>query len=323
MSHSKHMPPTKRKTNNRPAEHRPPNGTEIRPGMRRFAPTDETATDGGTVYGMLVANRRARLNMSREELAAKIGVSPSAVMRIEQGHPPDAEVRGRLGVILDPEPPGPLRHRLGGAVRTAAGAAAGAVGAATAGAIPERRPELHLDRRWLWGALAGALIILATIIGGWFSSAGGWFSSADGSPSPQPAVAVSNVLGPPAVIDRARVLSQKEARAQARRAAERAAAAAAAAEAAARRAAAKPVQRKVAGRTQTPIQPASPSLPPSTGTGTGGGGGGGGSSAPAPELNHGIGSDGGAVPPTGTGSTGDGSSSPPSSSKCAGPGIVC
>ena len=305
--------------------------------MRRFTPTPKTAADGGTVYGLLVASRRTALGMSREELAAKIQASPSAVMRIEEGHPPSAELREKLTATLNPEPPGALQRLAAGAGEAAGAVAAGTVGAvgaagaAAAGvgrafrarrptiAIPshsgqaERRPQLHLDKRWLLGALAGMLIILAMIIGG-------WFSSTDGGSSLQPAVAVSNVLGAPASIHRARVHFQREARAEARRAAKRAAAAAAAA--AARRAAAKAAHRKAAGPTPTVIQPVSPSLPSSTG---GGGGGGGGSNAPAPQLNHGIGSAG--EPQPGTGSTGSGQagggSSPPPSSSCVLSGVLC
>ena len=70
--------------------------------MRRFTPTPKTAADGGTVYGLLVADRRTALGMSREELAAKIQASPSAVMRIEEGHPPSAEIREKLTATLIP-----------------------------------------------------------------------------------------------------------------------------------------------------------------------------------------------------------------------------
>ena len=323
MSQSKH-PPTKRRTGNQPAKQRSPNGAETQPGMRRFTPTPKTAADGGAVYGLLVADRRTALGMSREELAAKIQASPSAVMRIEEGHPPSAEIREKLTATLNPEPPGALQ-RLAARALEAAGAVAAGVGLAFRArrptiAIPshsgqaERRPQLHLDKRWLLRALGGVLIILAMIIGG-------WFSSTDGGPSLQPSVAVSHVLGAPASIQRARVHFQREARAEARRAAKRAAAAAAAA-AAARRAAAKAAHRKAAGPTPTVIQPVSPSLPSSTG---GGGGGGGGSSAPAPQLNHGIGSAG--EPQPGTGSTGSGQagggSSPPPSSSCVLSGVLC
>jgi DNA-binding XRE family transcriptional regulator len=282
--------------------------------MRRFTPTGETVTDGGSAYGVLVASQRARLGMSREELAAKIQASTAAVARIEQGYAPGAEMRRKLTATLAPEQPGSLRRLAIGAASAAAAAAGSArgirfrrPGIAVRGLIgqAERRPQLHIDQRWLWGALAAVLIFLSMAIGG-------RFSSSDGGPSQQPPVVVSDQLGAPAVLYRARVQSQKEATADARRAAGRAAAAASA-----RRAVAKAGHPKAVGPIQTVTQPVSPSLP------SGNGGGGGGSSGKAPQLNHGIGSAGGTVPQTGSGSPDGGNSGPPSDSNCSLPGILC
>lgn len=249
----------------------PPADSDIRPAGRRFTPSERRVTVGGSIYGTLVANRRARLGLSQRELAARIHASPYSVARIEQGQPPSAEMLMRLMEVLNPEPPA-------GAVRPSdAWAAAG-----------DRVRALPTTVRspWLWGALAAVIaVLLALILGGRISSddliLGRPIPSAD---SGALSVAVSNGLGAPAAIHRARVQAQKAAAAEARKAAERARererAAAAAASAAARKAAAKTARQSTPASTPPVIVPVAPSPAPS---------GGGGSSAPAPSLQHGIG----------------------------------
>src|SRR5262245_55522036 len=61
---------------------------------------DHSVTQGGRVFGTLVANRRAKLGWSRKELAARIHASPSTVARIERGHPPGTRIRRKLTETL-------------------------------------------------------------------------------------------------------------------------------------------------------------------------------------------------------------------------------
>jgi transcriptional regulator with XRE-family HTH domain len=246
---------------------------ETGPGTRRFSPRRRIVTEGGSVYGTLVANERAKLGLTQSELAARIPTSPSTIARIEQGHPPSAELRKQLAVALNYKAPGPIRR-------------------AVSGLSPRgrlRRPSLSLGSRWLWGCVAVLNILIALILGGQMSD-----DNSSSASSLQPTVAVSGVIGAPAAIHRARVQAQKAAAAEARRAAalkrEREAAAAAAAAAAARKAAANQAQSAPTDTTAV-AAPVAPSPAPSTGGG--GGGGGGGSSAPAPGLQHGIGAEGG------------------------------
>jgi transcriptional regulator with XRE-family HTH domain len=271
---------------------------------RRFTPALTSVTEGGSAYGHLVAYERWRLGLTQKQLAAKIRTSPATVARIEQGHPPGAELRKRLTETLYVDPRSGLMRRLASVPPLRApGVARGA------GERPLRLPSLpslprlpHLPRptssprlalgsRRLWGAvaIAFAVILLAVI--------GSRLSSGDGAPAPEPSLQVSSDLGARAAIGHARVAARKEAAAaKARRAAQKAreretAAAAAAAAAAARRA------RKAAAREQSSSadgQPAAAPVESSPSPPSGGGGsGGGGSNGPAPELQHGIGSGGG------------------------------
>ena len=165
-----------------------------------------------------------------------------------------------------------------------------------------RRPRVSLGLRWIWGSLAMPLVVILAVI-----VVGGITSSGPTNDASLASARVSNAIGAPATIHKARVEAQKRAAAEARRAAERRRereAAAAAAEAAAARKAAAKAQRQNSAPI-TPVTPTvSPSPPPSSGGG--GGGGGGGSSGSAPDLQHGIGSGGGSAP------SGSGSSSTPS-----------
>ncbi len=251
---------------------------EARSAGRRFAPSLRNVTDGGIIYGALVANHRTRLGLTQKELAARVRISPSSVERIEQGHPPDAEIREKLAAIFTLDQPSPIRWAV----------------TKLAPSGQRRRRHLSLGSRWLWGGVAMVAIALLALAVGSIAGSGGTASSR------QPSVAVSQVLGAPASIHHARVHAEKIAAAEARRAAERrrereaaaAAAAAAAAEVAATKAAAKEARQNASTTPEpvaTPVQP-----PPAP---SGGGGGGSGSSGAAPELQHGIGAGGGVGAP--------------------------
>jgi transcriptional regulator with XRE-family HTH domain len=256
----------------------------------RFTPALKSVTEGGSVYGHLVACERGRLGLSQNELAARIGTSPATIARIEQGHPPGAELRRRLTETLYVEPQNGLVRRLASSVpmRRVPAVARGTGGRTPRLPRPNRPsppPHLALGSRRLWGgvAIAFAVVLLAVI--------GSRLASGDAAPARQPSVQVSSALGAPAAIHKARVEARKEAAAEARRAAQQArerekAAAAAAAAAAARRAkkaAASEQSSSADGQPAASPVESSPS-PPS---------GGGGSNGPAPDVQHGIGSGGG------------------------------
>jgi transcriptional regulator with XRE-family HTH domain len=248
---------------------------ETGPATRRFSPRRKRVPEGGSVFGALVANERAKLGLTQRDLATMIRTSPSTVARIEEGHPPSAELRQQLVVALNSKPPGPLRRAV--------------TRVSPRGRL--RRPRISLGSRWLWGGVAVVNILIALILGGRLSG-----DSTSASPL-EPAVAVSDVIGAPAAIHKARVLARKQAAAEARRAAElkreREAAAAAAAAAAAKKAAAKADHQSTLAASQPATAPPVTSSPaPSSSSGSSGGGGGG-SSGPAPGLQHGIGAGGG------------------------------
>ena len=105
----------RRKTGLRPANRSKspsPIDSENGSATRRFSPSSESVTTGGSVFGALVANERAKLGLTQRELAARIHTSDLTVARIEQGHPPSAEILERLSVALSVELPGPLRRSL-------------------------------------------------------------------------------------------------------------------------------------------------------------------------------------------------------------------
>jgi transcriptional regulator with XRE-family HTH domain len=247
-----------------------PTGSEPegRPAGRRFAPSRKNVTQGGLVFGALVANQRTRLGLTQRELAARIGMSPSTIGRIEQGHPPDRQILERLSAFFNVDRPSPVRR----------------VVSKIAPRGPIARPQISLGSRWLWAGVAMVAIALLILVVSSISDSGAATSSLQSS------VAVSKVPGAPASIDHARVHAEKMAVAEARRAVARkrereAAAAAAAVAAAAKKAAAKEVRQNAAAAPQF-TAPAAPSPAPS-------GGGGGSSSGPAPDLQHGIGAQGG------------------------------
>jgi transcriptional regulator with XRE-family HTH domain len=248
---------------------------ETRAGMRRFSPSRRTVTEGGSVFGTLVANERARLGLSQSELATMIEASPSTIARIEAGHSPTDEIRKQLAVALSSEPPRRARRRVP--------------------AVPSRpqlrvpRPRLRLGPRWFWAGLAVVNILIALALGGRLSGNG----SSSASPL-QPSDVVSNRPEALALAasHRERTRAENAAAAEARQAAKRkreAAAAAAAEAAAARKAAAKVADQG----TTTVAPPITEPIAPSPAPSGGGGGGGGSSGGPAPELQHGIGTQGG------------------------------
>ena len=73
---------------------------------KRSSSSEGAVTEGGKAYGMLVSDQRARLGLSRAELAARLHTSPSAVARIERGQPPSVELGDKLVAVLHPESPG-------------------------------------------------------------------------------------------------------------------------------------------------------------------------------------------------------------------------
>jgi transcriptional regulator with XRE-family HTH domain len=256
---------------------------------RRFAPSQKSLTEGSTVYGTLVADQRAKRGLSQTQLAGIIRTDPSTIARIEEGHPPSAEIRSRLAAVLTTEAPSPIQRALARRTRPARspGPASG-----TSPALRLRLPRLSM--RWLWGSVAVLNILIALVLGGRLSG-----SHSSASPL-QPSLAVSAAPSALAAVHRTRTRAENEAAAEARRAAERrreraaaaaAAAAADAADAAARKAAAKAARQATPVNVPPVTQVVAP--PPAPAPSGGGGGGGGGSSAPAPGLTHGIGADGG------------------------------
>jgi transcriptional regulator with XRE-family HTH domain len=281
LSRTKRSTAVRREAGNGTSAERASSESERGSSGRRFAPSQQSLTEGGTVYGTLVADQRAKRGLTQTQLAAIIRTTPSTIARIEQGHPPSAEIRSRLAVVLTTEPPGPVRRALAHRTRPAP----------SPRPVPETppRPRLRMPRvsiRWLWGSVAVANILIALILGGRLSG-----SHSSASPL-QPSLAVSAAPSALAAVHRTRTRAENVAAAQARRAAERRrerAAAAAAAAAAARKAAAKAARQATPVNVPPVTQPVAPTPAPSGG----GGGGGGGSSAPAPDLTHGIGAQGG------------------------------
>jgi len=228
-------------------------------------------TGSGLVYGTLVANHRTRLGLTQRELAARVRISASTIGRIEQGHPPDAQTREKLAAIFNFHPPSPIRRVV--------------TKIAPHGPMP--RPHISLGSRWLWAGVAAVVLALLVLAMSAISGSGGTDSSL------QPSVAVSHVVGPPGAIHHARVQAEKLAAAEARRAAserkrerEAAAAAAAASAATKKKAAAKEARQNAAAAPEPVTPPVAPPPAPSNG-GVGGGLG------PAPDLQHGIGAQGG------------------------------
>ena len=284
MSRTKRKTAARRKAGKRTPTERTSSESERGSAGRRFAPSQKSLTEGGTVYGTLIADQRAKRGLTQTQLAAIIRTDPYTIARIEEGHPPTAEIRSRLAAVLTTEAPSPIQRAIARRTRPARSPRP------ASGRSPRLRLRLpQLSMRWLWGSVAVLNILIALILGGRLSG-----SHSSASPL-QPSLAVSAAPSALAAVHRTRTRAENVAAAQARRAAERrreraaAAAAAAAADAAARKAAAK------AARQATPVNVPPVTLPvaPTPAPSGGGGGGGGGSSAPAPDLTHGIGAQGG------------------------------
>lgn len=284
MSRTKRSRAAGRKAGKRTPTERTSSESERGSAGRRFAPSQKSLTEGSTVYGTLVANERAKRGLSQTQLAAIIRTDPSTIARIEEGHPPSAEIQSRLAAMLTTEAPSPIHRALAHRPRPARSPRP------ASGRSPRLRLRLpQLSMRWLWGSVAALNILIALILGGRLSG-----SHSSAAPL-QPSLAVSAAPSALAAVHRTRTRAENVAAAQARRAAERrreraaAAAAAAAADAAARKAAAKAARHATPVNVPLVTQAVAPAPAPSGG----GGGGGGGSSAPAPGLTHGIGAEGG------------------------------
>jgi transcriptional regulator with XRE-family HTH domain len=245
---------------------------------RRFSPSLKGVTDGGRVYGGLVINKRARLGLSQTELAARVHTSAATIARIEEGHPPGAELSRQLSKELSPEPPnGPMRRLASSVPMRRLPAVAGEAQGYT--------PRLTPGSRRIWGAAAiGLAVVLLAVLGS-------QLLSGDDAPPSEPFVQVSGAPGAAATIHLARVEAHKQAVAEARRAArearERERAAAAAAAAAAARKAKKAAATEQSSSSVIPPAAAPVESSPSPSSGSGG------SNAPAPDVQHGIGSGGG------------------------------
>jgi transcriptional regulator with XRE-family HTH domain len=119
---------------------------------RRFAPSLNSVTEGGSVFGDLVANERAKQGLSQRELAAKMHINPSTVARIEQGHPPSAELRELLGKTLYPEDSNRLVRALaatGAVLRAAATRAVRGLASICAVAIMALTGAAHRVATWV------------------------------------------------------------------------------------------------------------------------------------------------------------------------------
>jgi transcriptional regulator with XRE-family HTH domain len=280
VSRTKRRTAARRQAGKRTPTERTTSESERGSAGRRFAPSQESLTQGGTVYGTLIADQRAKRGLTQTQLAAIIRTDPSTIARIEEGHPPTAEIRSQLAAVLTTEAPSPIQRALARRTRPARSPRP------ASGTSPRLRLRLpRLSIRWLWGSVAVLNILIALILGG-------RLSGSDSSASPlQPSLALSAAPSALAAVHRTRTRAENVAAAQARRAAERRrerAAAAAAATAAARKATAKAARQATPVNVPPVTQPVAPTPAPSGG----GGGGGGGSSGPAPDLTHGIGAEG-------------------------------
>ncbi len=261
------------------------------PAQRGDTPSKRSTTEGGHVFGGLVASQRLRLGLTQSQLAARMQTSRSRVARIEQGQLPDAETQRQLSLALDPgRGIGPLR-------RLAAWVAARRVG------LP------HVSRLLGSSVVVVLLISVLVVLDGRSSNAGPAPSSL------QPSIATSDPVSPPAAIRRSRVRAKKAA--AARIAAKRAAAGAG-------KAPANDIHQGILAANHPVTESGSPS------SGGGAGGGGSGRSGPD-LTDHGVGSHGGnalqgAAPPAppapGESSSGGGSAPRPPSG-CVLPGILC
>lgn len=279
------------RSQSRPPSKRPA-GPGPRPARRGFTPSKRSATEGGSIFGGLVASQRVKLGMTQSQLAARMHISRSKVARIEQGQAPDAETQRQLSLALSPE------RGIGPVSRLAARVAA------------RRRLALPQGSRLLWCGVVVVVVLISmlVVLDGRSSNVG------PGPSSLQPTIAASDALGVPGAIHRSRAQANAVA---AQIAAKRAAAATAG------KAPANEVHRGIPAHPVT--EPVSPS------SGKGGGGGGSGGSGPD-LTDHGVGSHGGNAPQGAAqpspaarapAESGGGGSTPAPPPSCVLPGILC
>ena len=259
-------------------------------------------------FGRIVAVRRAELGLSQEDLAVRMGTSRSGVARIEAGQTPSPEALHRLLVALNGEPAAPpprpsfvrapaTRRAQRPWKRTPTTPTSLTQTPLTQTPLTEtprtETPGKPLDRRWLWGALAIAVLVpLLVVVGARAFSGGG------GETSPQSLEAVTAV---PSVLAAVEQVQEQAQQAEETRAAKEAAQAAKARKAAERREAAAARKEEAAaapvssdeGSTDTVSEPVIAPVTSSPPAPSGGGSGGGGSSGPPPQLQHGVGGGGG------------------------------
>ncbi len=357
--------PTTLRGNNggRRSPSRPSSKRSAGPGPRPTQRSKRNATEGGRVYGGLVAGQRVRLGLTQSQLAARMHTSRSSVARIEQGRLPDAGTQRRLSLALNPQrgigpvrrlvawvasrrgpglPQGShwLRSGIGPVHRLAARVAArrrlglphgfrlhwsgiGPVRRLTARVVARGRLVVPHGSRWVWSGVVVVVLVSMLMV------LDGGSSNVGPAPSSlQPTIAASDALSVPAAIHRARVRAAKKAGA-ARIAADRAAAATAGG------APANKAHRGILATSHPVTEPGSPS----SGGGAGGGGGGGSGGSGADVTDHGVGSHGGnppqgsspspspapspPPPPATSESGGGGGSAPAPPPSCVLPGILC
>lgn len=212
-------------------------------------------SQGGEMFGRLVAVRRAGLGLSQEDLAARMDTSQSSVARIEEGHPPSTEALQRLTAALDVEPGKDALRR--------------SIARATASGNGARTPWKPLGGRWLWGGLAIAVLVPLLVI------LGGRSASTDGDdPSPQSPQAVSAVPAVPVAVEESQKKAQKTKKAQSKDAS-----------AASKEKASTPAPASFdnGGSSEVPGEPVSKPVTSSPPAPSGGG-----SKGPPPQVQHGI-----------------------------------
>ena len=188
MSRTKRSRAAGRKAGKRTPTERTSSESERGSAGRRFAPSQKSLTEGSTVYGTLVANERAKRGLSQTQLAAIIRTDPATIARIEEGHPPSAEIRSRLAAVLTTEAPSAIHRALARRIfirylDAAEPARSPRPASETSPRLRLRLPQLSM--RWLWGSVAALNILIALILGG-------RLSGSDSSASPlQPSLAVS------------------------------------------------------------------------------------------------------------------------------------
>jgi transcriptional regulator with XRE-family HTH domain len=158
VSRTKRRTAARRQAGKRTPTERTTSESERGSAGRRFAPSQESLTQGGTVYGTLIADQRAKRGLTQTQLAAIIRTDPSTIARIEEGHPPTAEIRSQLAAVLTTEAPSPIHRALARRTRPARSPRP------ASGTSPRLRLRLpRLSSRWLWGSVAVLKILIAEI----------------------------------------------------------------------------------------------------------------------------------------------------------------